>query len=55
MSTKQHDIAITPSASLSVDIETVNPKNDLLVLTYYLSFTDFKMKIEQYFRKQMFQ
>ncbi|MGA9171794.1 MAG: hypothetical protein WBZ20_16775 [Nitrososphaeraceae archaeon] len=27
-------------------------KNDLLVLTYYSSFTDFKMKIGQYFRSK---
>ncbi|MGB7636186.1 MAG: hypothetical protein WBL88_01290, partial [Nitrososphaeraceae archaeon] len=29
-------------------------KNDLLVLTYYSSFTDFKMKIGQYFRSKIF-
>ncbi|MGB0028936.1 MAG: transposase [Nitrososphaeraceae archaeon] len=29
-------------------------KNDLLVLTYYPSFRDFRMKIEQYFRTKRF-
>ena len=29
-------------------------KNDLLVLTYYSSFTNFKMKIGQYFRSKCF-
>ena len=48
------DTLVNPSHSEYAAQNTFAPKNDLLVLTYYSSFTNFKMKIGQYFRSKCF-
>jgi DDE superfamily endonuclease len=57
----KHKDSMTPIRLPTASPEFMGPeecwnisKNDLLVITYYSSFTNFKMKIGQYFRGKCF-